>query len=220
MDKKLQDITTSVLSGNTHNSAGKSSDTEGENYLPLPSYFLSRAKEQANIKCEIIILDQIVLIFFSFKLKKPESLKAMVPSTKERTVVPVSKSKYNARNQGKWKRKWGYKKKKKRDRFQYKDKLVRFDYKTKEVMFDDKLLKLTEREVIALGKSRVEEKTGFEFGPQYDFCNIVPKNRWNEIIRTELNMALNSRRKTLRPYNGKVIISENGQEGEENNNKE
>ena len=64
LDKKLQDITTSVLSGNTHNSAGKSSDTEGENYLPLPSYFLSRAKEQANIKCEIIILDQILLIFF------------------------------------------------------------------------------------------------------------------------------------------------------------
>ena len=95
LDKKLQDITTSVLSGNTHNSAGKSSDTEGENYLPLPSYFLSRAKEQANIKCEIIILDQIVLIFFSFKLKKPESLKAMVPSTKERTVVPVSKRKVN-----------------------------------------------------------------------------------------------------------------------------
>ena len=60
LDKKLQDITTSVLSGNTHNSAGKSSDTEGENYLPLPSYFLSRAKEQANIKCEIIILDQIL----------------------------------------------------------------------------------------------------------------------------------------------------------------
>ena len=87
-------------------------------------------------------------------------------------------------------------------------------------MFDDKLLKLTEREVIALGKSRVEEKTGFEFGPQYDFCNIVPKNQWNEIIRTELNMDLNSRRKTLRPYNGKVIISENGEEGEENNNKE
>ena len=50
-----------------------------------------------------------------------------------------------------------------------------FDYKTKEVMFDDKLLKLTEREVIALGKSRVEEKTGFKFGPQYDFCNIVRK---------------------------------------------
>ena len=95
LDKKLQDVTTSVLSGNTHNSAGKSSDTEGENYLPLPSYFLSRAKEQANIKCEIIILDQIVLIFFSFKLKKPESLKAMVPSTKERTVVPVSKRKVN-----------------------------------------------------------------------------------------------------------------------------
>ena len=64
LDKKLQDITTSVLSGNTHNSAGKSGDTEGESYLPLPSYFLSRAKEQANIKCEIIILDQIVLIFF------------------------------------------------------------------------------------------------------------------------------------------------------------
>ena len=95
LDKKLQDITTSVLSGNTHNSAGKSSDTEGENYLPLPSYFLSRAKEQANIKCEIIILDQIVLIFFSFKLKKPKSLKAMVPSMKERTVVPVSKRKVN-----------------------------------------------------------------------------------------------------------------------------
>ena len=95
LDKKLQDITTSVLSGNTHNSAGKSSDTEGENYLPLPSYFLSRAKEQANIKCEIIILDQILLIFFSFKPKKPESLKAMVPSTKERTVVPVSKRKVN-----------------------------------------------------------------------------------------------------------------------------
>ena len=95
LDKKLQDITTSVLSGNTHNSAGKSSDTEGENYLPLPSYFLSRAKEQDNIKCEIIILDQIVLIFFSFKLKKPESLKAMVPSMKERTVVPVSKRKVN-----------------------------------------------------------------------------------------------------------------------------
>jgi len=87
-------------------------------------------------------------------------------------------------------------------------------------MFDDKLLKLTEREVIALGKSRAEEKTGFEFGPQYDFRNIVPKNQWNEIIRTELNMDLNSRRKTLRPYNGKVIISENGEEGEENNNKE
>ena len=49
-------------------------------------------------------------------------------------------------------------------------------------MFDDKLLKLTEREVIALGKSRVEEKTGFEFGPQYNFRNIVPKNQWNEII--------------------------------------
>ena len=95
LDKKLQDITTSVLSGNTQNSAGKSSDTEGENYLPLPSYFLSRAKEQANIKCEIITLDQIVLIFFSFKLKKPESLKAMVPSMKERTVVPVSKRKVN-----------------------------------------------------------------------------------------------------------------------------
>ena len=29
-------------------------------------------------------------------------------------------------------------------------------------MFDDKLLKLTEREVIALGKSRAEEKTGFD----------------------------------------------------------
>ena len=95
LDKKLQDITTSVLSGNTHNSAGKSSDTEGENYLPLPSYFLSRAKEQANIKCEIIILDQILLISFSFKPKKPESLKAMVPSMKERTVVPVSKRKVN-----------------------------------------------------------------------------------------------------------------------------
>ena len=95
LDKKLQDVTTSVLSGNTHNSAGKSSDTEGENYLLLPSYFLSRAKEQAHIKCEIIILDQIVLIFFSFKLKKPESLKAMVPSTKERTVVPISKRKVN-----------------------------------------------------------------------------------------------------------------------------
>ena len=64
LDKKLQDITTSVLSGNTHNSAGKSSDTEGENYLLLPSYFLSRAKEQAHIKCGIIILAQIVLIFF------------------------------------------------------------------------------------------------------------------------------------------------------------
>ena len=49
-------------------------------------------------------------------------------------------------------------------------------------MFDDKLLKLTEREVIALGKSRVEEKTGFKFSPQYDFRNIVPKNQWNEII--------------------------------------
>ena len=95
LDKKLQDITTSVLSGNTHNSAGKSSDTEGENYLPLPSYFLSRAKEQANIKCEIIILDQILLIFFSFKPKKPKSLKAMVPSMKERTVVPVLKRKVN-----------------------------------------------------------------------------------------------------------------------------
>ena len=95
LDKKLQDVTTSVLSGNTHNSAGKSSDTEGENYLLLPSYFLSRAKEQAHIKCEIIILAQIVLIFFSFKLKKPKSLKAMVPSTKERTVVPVSKRKVN-----------------------------------------------------------------------------------------------------------------------------
>ena len=59
-------------------------------------------------------------------------------------------------------------------------------------MFDDKLLKLTEREVIALGKSRAEEKTGFKFGPQYDFHNIVPKNQWNEIIRTELNMDLNS----------------------------
>ena len=68
------------------------------------------------------------------------------------------------------------------ERFQYKDKLVRFNYKTKEVMFDDKLLKLTEREVIALGTSRAEEKTGFKFGPQYDFCNIVPKNQWNEII--------------------------------------
>ena len=87
-------------------------------------------------------------------------------------------------------------------------------------MFDDKLLKLTEREVIALGKSRAEEKTGFEFSPQYDFCNIVPKNQWNEIIQTELNMDSNSRRKTLRPYNGKVIISENGEEGEEKNNKE
>ena len=87
-------------------------------------------------------------------------------------------------------------------------------------MFDDKLLKLTEREVIALGKSRVEEKTGFKFGPQYDFRNIVLKNQWNEIIRIELNMDLNSRRKKLRPYNGKVIISENGEEGEENNNKE
>ena len=85
-------------------------------------------------------------------------------------------------------------------------------------MFDDKLLKFTEREVIALGKSRAEENTGFEFGPQYDFCNIVPKNQWNEIIRTELNMD-RDRRKTLRPYNGKVIISENGQEGEEKNNK-
>ena len=95
LDKKLQDVTTSVLSGNTHNSAGKSSDTEGENYLLLPSYFLSRAKEQAHIKCEIIILAQIVLIFFSFKLKKPESLKAMVPSMKERTIVPVSKRKVN-----------------------------------------------------------------------------------------------------------------------------
>ena len=39
LDKKLQDITTSVLSQNTPNSAGKSSDTEGENYLPLQSYF-------------------------------------------------------------------------------------------------------------------------------------------------------------------------------------
>ena len=95
LDKKLLDITTSVLSGNTHNSAGKSSDTEGENYLPLASYFLSRAKEQVNIKYEIIILDQILLIFFSFKPKKPKSLKAMVPSTKERTVVPVSKRKVN-----------------------------------------------------------------------------------------------------------------------------
>ena len=79
LDKKLQDVTTSVLSGNTHNSAGKSSDTEGENYLPLPSYFLSRAKEQANIKYEIIILDKILLICFSFKPKKPECLKAMAP---------------------------------------------------------------------------------------------------------------------------------------------
>ena len=49
-------------------------------------------------------------------------------------------------------------------------------------MFDDKLLKLTEREVIALGKSRAEEKTGFKFGPQYDFRNIVPKNQCNEIV--------------------------------------
>ena len=95
LDKKLLDITTSVLSGKTHNSAGKSSDTEGENYLPLASYFLSRAKEQVNIKYEIIILDQVLLIFFSFKPKKPKSLKAMVPSTKERTVVPVSKRKVN-----------------------------------------------------------------------------------------------------------------------------
>ena len=71
LDKKLQDITTSVLSGNTHNSAGKSSDTEGENYLPLPSYFLSRAKEQANIKCQIIILDQILLIFFHLSQRNP-----------------------------------------------------------------------------------------------------------------------------------------------------
>ena len=87
-------------------------------------------------------------------------------------------------------------------------------------MFDEKSLKLTEREVIAQGKSRAEEKTGFEFGPQYNFRNIVLKNQWNEIIQTELNMDPNSRRKTFRPYNGKVIISENGEEGEENNNKE
>ena len=39
LDKKLQDITTSVLLRNTPNSARKSSDTEGENYLPLQSYF-------------------------------------------------------------------------------------------------------------------------------------------------------------------------------------
>ena len=32
-------------------------------------------------------------------------------------------------------------------------------------------------------------------------------------------MDLNSRRKILRTYNGKVIISENGEEGEENNKK-
>ena len=36
-------------------------------------------------------------------------------------------------------------------------------------MFDKKSLKLTEREVIVLGKSRAEEKSGFEFGPQYNF---------------------------------------------------
>ena len=85
-------------------------------------------------------------------------------------------------------------------------------------MFDDNLLKLTKREVIALGKSRAQEKTGFEFGSRYNFRNIVPKNQWNEIIRTKLNMDPNSRTKTLRPYNGKVIISGNGEEGEENNN--
>ena len=42
LDKKLQDITTSVLSPNTlykPNSAAKLSDTEGKNYLPLPNYF-------------------------------------------------------------------------------------------------------------------------------------------------------------------------------------
>ena len=78
------------------------------------------------------------------------------------------------------------------DRLEYKDKLVTFDYKTQEVMFD-KLLKLTDREVIALGKSRAEEKSGFEFGPQYNFRNIVPKNQWNEVIQTELNMDPNSR---------------------------
>ena len=42
LDKKLQDINTSVLSPNTlykPNSAAKLSDTEGKNYLPLPTYF-------------------------------------------------------------------------------------------------------------------------------------------------------------------------------------
>ena len=42
LGKKLQDITTSLLSPNTlykPNSAAKSSDTEGKNYLPLPTYF-------------------------------------------------------------------------------------------------------------------------------------------------------------------------------------
>ena len=69
-------------------------------------------------------------------------------------------------------------------------------------MFDNKSLKLTEREVIALGKSRAEEKSGFEFGLQYDFRNVVPINQWNDLILTELNMDPNSRRKSLRPYNG------------------
>ena len=87
-------------------------------------------------------------------------------------------------------------------------------------MFDNKSLKLTEREVIDLGKSRAEEKSGFEFGPKYDFRNVVLINQWNDLILTELNMDPNSRRKSLRPYNGKVIISEKGEEGEENNNKE
>ena len=53
-------------------------------------------------------------------------------------------------------------------------------------MFDDKLLKLTEREVIALEKSRVEEKTGFEFGPQYDFRNIVQKIRGMKLFEQNL----------------------------------
>ena len=77
-------------------------------------------------------------------------------------------------------------------------------------MFDDKLLKLTEREVIALGKSRAEEKTGFEFGPQYNFRNIVLKNQWNEIIRTELNMDPNSRKKHLGHIMVKLLFQKMG----------
>ena len=86
----------------------------------------------------------------------------MVPSMKESTVVPVLKRKVNITPETKvsGKESGDTRRQRNETRLEYKDKLVRLDYKTQEVMFDDKLLKLTEREVIALGKSRAEEKTG------------------------------------------------------------
>ena len=75
-------------------------------------------------------------------------------------------------------------------------------------MFDDKLLKLTEREVIALGKSRAEEKTGFEFGPQYDFCNIVRKISGMKLFKQNLIWTQTVERKTLRPYGDQLLPAE------------